>query len=209
MIFMRKVLFFSVALIISAVYLSSCKKQPVKTIENLKTAFNGESTASKKYNDYAAKARTEGLDTIAKLFDAASKAESIHAENHKAALEKLGEKVEAPAIGTYEVKSTKENLEDAIKGESYEVETMYAEFLKIADQESCDVAKKTFTWASDTEKKHTEYYNKALNALNNADVKSLSFQYFVCPKCGNTFESNNVDEKCGFCMTPKEKYIEI
>jgi rubrerythrin len=98
-------------------YLTGCKgPKPVKTIENLKTAYNGESTASAKYASFAVKAKEEGFDAIAKMFEATSKAESIHAGNHKKVLEKLGEKVDAPAIGLFEVKTTMENLMDAVAG---------------------------------------------------------------------------------------------
>ena len=94
-------------------------------MENLKAAYNGESTASAKYAAFAEKAKEEGLDTVAVMFLATSKAEAIHAANHLKVLVKLGEKIEDPQIGSFTVLSTAENLADAIKGESYEIETMY------------------------------------------------------------------------------------
>ena len=69
-------------------------KAPAKTIENIKAAIKGETTASAKYAAYAKKAKQEGFAKAALLFEAASKAESIHAGNHRAVLEQLGTKME-------------------------------------------------------------------------------------------------------------------
>jgi rubrerythrin len=182
--------------------------KPVKTIDNLKAGIKGETTASAKYAAFAVKAKEEGNDTIAKLFDAASKAESIHATNHKKVLEGLGEKME-DFKPEFAVKTTAENLQAAIDGETYEASTMYPQFLADAKAEKVEKATKSFTWAFDTEKKHAAFYQKALDALKvNAEYK-LSFEYAVCPVCGNTYEKATVDEKCAFCQTPKEKFIII
>jgi len=102
-------------LVILAILIAGCAQKPVKTIENLKYAFNGESTASAKYAAFAEKAVAEGFDTIAVMFMATSKAEAIHAANHKKVLEKLGEKIEGPELGKFEVMTTKENISDALK----------------------------------------------------------------------------------------------
>jgi rubrerythrin len=93
----------------------SCTSKPVKTIENLKAAYNGESTASAKYAAFAERAKQEGFDTVAVMFLATSKAEAIHAENHKKVLEKLGEKVEGPQIGSFTILTTAENLTMPLK----------------------------------------------------------------------------------------------
>ena len=189
-------------------YITGCKApKPVKTIENLKAAYNGESTASAKYAAFAVKAKEEGFDTIAKMFEATSKAETVHADNHKKVLEKLGEKIEGPTIGTFEVKTTMENLMDAAAGEGYEIDSMYPSFIKIAEEEKSIDAKKSFTWAIDTEKKHKDFYLKAHDALTKEGEISLPFQWFVCPVCGNTYDQATVKEKCDFCMTAKEKYF--
>src|SRR5664280_286035 len=103
-------------LLLALILSFGCAVKPVKTIENLKAAFNGESTASAKYAAFAEKAKAEGFDTVAVMFLATSKSEAIHAGNHKKVLEKLGEKIEAPQIGTFAVLTTAENLADAIKG---------------------------------------------------------------------------------------------
>ena len=187
---------------------TGCKKeQPVKSIENLTAAFNGESTASAKYAKFAQKAREEGFDTIAVMFEATSKAEAVHAGNHKKALEKYGATVGDPVIGEFVVATTAENLADAIKGESYEIATMYPDFIAAAETEGAKDAKKSFTWALDTEKKHEEFYQRALAALIDGGESSLPVQWFVCPVCGNTYDAPSMKEECDFCRTKKEKFF--
>jgi rubrerythrin len=184
-----------------------CAQKPVKTIANLKAAFNGESNASAKYAAFAEKAKAEGFDTAAVMFLAISKAESIHADNHKKVLVKLGEKIEGPVIEPFNTLSTVENLAAAIKGETYEIETMYPEFLATAEKEKCSDAVKSFNWAVDTEKKHQAFYKTALDALNAGGEKTLAVQWFVCPVCGNTYDATTVTTACDFCMTVKEKFV--
>ncbi len=82
-----------------------------KTEENLQEAFAGESQANRKYLAFAAKADAEGFKQVAKLFRAAAEAETIHAHNHLRELKGI--------------KSTKENLEEAIGGETHEFKSMY------------------------------------------------------------------------------------
>lgn len=194
---------------VSLIVLAGCSQQkPVKTIENLKAGIKGETTASAKYAAFAEKARAEGLDTVAKLFEAASKAESIHAANHSKVLEGLGEKMEA-FKPEFEVKTTAENLQAAIDGETYEATTMYPQFLADAKTENVEKATKSFTWALDTEKKHADFYKAALAAVQSKTVSTLPFVYAVCPVCGNTYDQAKVDEKCAFCKTSKEKFFII
>jgi rubrerythrin len=195
--------------IIGTIALTGCNQaKPVKTIENLKAGIIGETTASAKYAAFAQKAREEGNDTIAKLFDAASKAESIHANNHTKVLEELGEKMDA-FTPEFEVKTTTENLQSAMEGENYEVTTMYPQFLAAAKTENVEKAIKSFSWAMDTEKKHHEFYGKALDALNANAEFTLSYEFAVCPVCGNTYEKAKLDEKCAFCQTGQDKFILI
>lgn len=195
--------------LVSLIAFTGCKQsKPVKTIENLKAGIKGETTASAKYAAFAQKAREEGNDTIAKLFDAASKAESIHAANHKKVLEELGESME-DFTPEFEVKTTAENLQAAIDGETYEFTTMYPQFLADAKTEKVEKAEKSFTWAFDTEKKHQQFYSRALEALNTNTENTMPFDYAVCPVCGNTYDKNAMDEKCAFCQTSKDKFIII
>ena len=200
---MKKILFItSIALFA----LMGCKQSTLKTIENLKAGIKGETTASAKYAAFARKAREEGNDTIAKLFDAASKSESIHAANHLKVLEGLGEKMDEFSP-EFDVKTTAENLQAAIDGEAYEVNTMYPKFLADAESEKVLDATKSFTWASETEKKHQQFYTDALQALNMKKENTLPFDYAVCPVCGNTYDKANMDAECAFCGTPSERFI--
>lgn len=199
----------SICFVLFVIFVTGCTQKPVKTIENLKYAFNGESTASAKYAAFAEKAKAEGLDTIAVMFLATSKAEAIHAENHKKVLVKLGVKIEGPQIGTFEVLSTKDNLADALKGETGEIDSMYPGFISTAETEKSADAVKSFTWALDTEKKHQAFYKASLEALSSSGEKTLPAKWFVCPVCGNTYEIGNLSNACDFCMTPKEKFIEF
>jgi rubrerythrin len=204
---MKQLGLFISAILITGFMMSCSQQKPVKTIENLKAAYNGESTASAKYAQFAAKAADEGFDTVAKMFLATSKAEAVHADNHKKVLEKLGEKVEGPTLGSFEVRSTAENLADAINGESYEIETMYPGFIAVADSEKCADATKSFTWALDTEKKHQQFYKRALEVITNGVETSLPLGWYVCPVCGNTYDEPTVKAECDFCQTKKEKFF--
>lgn len=192
---------------LASVLIISCAPKPVKTIENLKAGYNGESTASAKYAAFAEKAKADGLDTVAVMFLATSKAEAVHAANHLKVLEKLGEKIAGPQIGAFNVLSTAENLADAIKGETYEINTMYPEFIATAEKEKSADAVKSFKWALDTEKKHQSFYNTSLAAVSAGGEKTLPAQWFVCPVCGNTYDVSTVTAKCDFCMTAKEKFL--
>jgi rubrerythrin len=178
------------------------------TIENLQLAFKGESTASAKYAAFARQAKLEGLIQIATMFEATSKAEQIHAANHQTVLEKMGQKVE-PYKPEFKIKTTKENLEESIKGESYEISTMYPGFLATAKTEDAQSAIKSFRWAMDTEKKHLVMYQNALNALNAKTTDALPKVYWVCPKCGNTYDVAKPEASCSFCSTKSEKFIKF
>ncbi|MEI6887803.1 MAG: rubrerythrin family protein [Bacteroidales bacterium] len=179
-----------------------------KSIENLKAAFLGESTASAKYAAYSGQAKKEGFLPVAIMFEATSKAEAIHALNHKAVIEKLGGKTD-PVNPAFTVKTTKENLEDAIKGENYEMTTMYPGFIATAKEENANDAVKSFRWAMETEKKHAMMYTNALTALGKNDIKSLPKIYWVCPKCGNTYDQAKPEDKCAFCYTSRDKFIKF
>jgi len=203
---MKKELLFAFVGVLILVGCSHTK--PIKTIENLKAGIKGEATASAKYAAFAEKAKAEGHDTIAKLFDAASISEGIHAANHRKVLANLGEKME-DFKPEFEVKTTKENLQSALDGETYETKTMYPQFLKDARTEKVKKATKSFTWAFDTELKHLEFYKKALSALDSKTEKTLPFVYAVCPVCGNTYDAAKVDEQCAFCGTSKDRFIKV
>lgn len=177
------------------------------TVENLKAAVTGETTASAKYAAYAGKAREDGLVNVALLFEAASKAEAIHAGNHRAVLEQMGETM-GEITPKFEVKSTVENLKDAIKGESYEVASMYPKFIKAANASKSNAALLSFNYAFQTEQKHKALYEKALAAVTDKKVESLPTTYLVCPTCGNTYDVQ-APGRCGFCMTSKDRFTTV
>lgn len=177
------------------------------TIQNLLTAFAGESTASAKYAAYAQKAEQEGLHQIALLFKAASMSEKIHANNHKSVLEDMGQTV-AAVTPQFTVKTTKENLADAITGETYEITTMYPQFLAVAKAVDNPLATISLNYAFKTEQKHKVLYEKAMAALENNQVNTLAAQYFVCPTCGNTYEQT-APKRCGISMTGGERFLTV
>ncbi len=179
----------------------------VQTVANLKAAFEGESTASAKYAAYAKKAKKEGYSKVALLFEAASKSENIHATNHSAVLEQLGE-VTPKVTPKFEVNSTKENLQDVIKGEGYEVSTMYPGFIKTSEEGKVTLATISFSYAYKTEQKHLALYKNALEQLNSGKENTLASLYFVCPTCGNTYDAK-APKRCGISMTPSERFITI
>ncbi|MBZ4652910.1 MAG: Rubrerythrin [Peptococcaceae bacterium] len=156
--------------------------------KNLKAAFAGESQANRKYLAFAQKAEEEGHKSIAKLFRATAEAETIHALSH---LKTLGE-----------VKSTRENLEAAKSGETYEFEVMYPEFLEEAKKEGNQAAIRTFHLANEAEKVHAKLYDKALQELD----KGIEHDYYLCPVCGN-IEVDQAPEKCKICGVSGSKFI--
>jgi len=204
---MKRGLIMTLALMIGAGF-SMMAGSTDKTLANLKAAFKGESTASAKYAAYAEQAKKDGFPQLAFMFSATSKAEAIHAANHKTVLEKMGQKVD-PVKPEFTVKSTKENIEDALKGETYEITTMYPGFIATAKTEDVNDAVKSFRWAMDTEKKHQAIYQNALNALNSKTTDKLPMVYWVCPKCGNTFDVVTPEASCVFCSTSSSKYIKF
>jgi rubrerythrin len=202
-----KILFTSVLSLLFVMIVNAGSPSADLTINNLKDALTGETTASAKYLAYSKKAKEEGYNKIALLFEAASKAEGIHANNHRAVLEQLN--VEVGKIEPkFEVKSTKENLEDAIKGESYEIATMYPGFIKTAQDGNVNLALISFNYAYQTEKKHKAMYQNALEKLNSSKENTLSSLYMVCTTCGNTYDGE-APKRCGISMTPRERFFTI
>lgn len=162
-----------------------------KTAENLQHAFSGESQVNRKYLAYAQKAEDDGYPQVAKLFRAISAAESIHALNH---LRIMGD-----------VKSTAENLEQAIRDENYEVTTMYPEFMQDAEHEEEKKALRSFRWAWEVEKVHEDLFTEA---LKNLGEEAAEFDVYVCPVCGHT-HIGLPPERCPVCATPRERYLMV
>jgi len=161
------------------------------TTENLKTAFAGESQANRKYTAFAKKADEEGFHQVARLFRAAAHAETIHALNHFKALSG--------------VQSTQENLQAAIGGETYEVDSMYPPMLAEAEATGEKQAARSFRWALEVEKVHAELYRNALASIGR-DAPDV--EYYVCPFCGYTHEGM-MDGNCPVCGAPFAKFEKI
>lgn len=176
-------------------------------VSNLTDAFKGETTASAKYAAYAKKAQEEGFPQIAMLFKAASTSENIHANNHKAVLEDMGATV--PTFKPeFTVKTTAENLKDAIAGESYEITTMYPQFISNAKPLGNQLALISLNYAYKTEQRHKPLYEKALAALEANKVNTLESVYYVCPTCGNTFDGKAA-KRCNISMTNSDRFIKV
>jgi len=175
-----------------------------KTLEDLMTAYNGESNAHAKYLSYAKKADEEGYGKVASLFRAAAEAEAIHLKNHAEVIKGMGGTPKAD-IKLPEVKSTKENLEDALKGETYERLTMYPEFIAQAKKDNNKAAVRTFTYAKFAEAEHAKLYKEALDNLES--WKGAKADFYVCPTCGYTVEGKPSFEACPVCATPANDYM--
>ncbi len=174
-------------------------------LQNLQVAFNGESNAHARYLAFAKQADQEGYGKAASLFRAAARAEEIHARNHAEVIKKLGGTPEAK-IENAVVKSTRENLEAAIEGETYERDVMYPAFLKVARAEGNKDVIRTLNYAKTAEAGHAKLYTEALNNL--AQMKGPGQDYYVCKVCGNTV--TQVDfSKCPNCFSPKHEYEKV
>ncbi len=161
-----------------------------RTEKNLLEAFAGESQANRRYLAFAKKADKEGFKQVAKLFRAAAEAETVHAHNH---LRELGG-----------IKSTRENLEEAINGESYEFQKMYPRMIEEAEKEENKGALRSFRFANEVEKIHAQLYKKALENLGqNPDV-----DYYVCQVCGYTAEGE-APERCPVCGAKQKMFKKI
>ena len=162
-----------------------------KTDENLKAAFAGESQANRRYLAYAQKAEEEGFTQAAKLFKAAAEAETVHALNHVRI--------------SGEVKSTMDNLNAAVSGETHEFKKMYPEFIVAAKDEKNKQAVWSFDVANKVEQIHAGLFQKAIDAMK-AKKEMIETDYYVCSVCGNTVEGS-APGKCPICGAPKDKFF--
>ncbi len=158
-----------------------------KTLDNLMEAFVGESQANRKYLAYSKKAEKDGKINVAKLFKAASDAETIHALKHFEVAGKIG--------------TTADNLKDAVAGETHEYKSMYPVFVKEAEASGSKAAFISFTYAMKAEEVHAKLYQEALENLDQTE----EVFYYLCPVCGNIEKYR--PEKCSICSTPGEKFI--
>ncbi len=161
-----------------------------KTLDDLKEAFAGESQANRKYLAFAAAADKEGFAQAARLFRAAAEAETVHALAH---LRVMGG-----------IKATRENLQEAVGGETHEFSSMYPGMIADAKSEGNASAERSFSYANTVEKIHAGLYEKM---LKNLDAKE-NYPYYVCPICGNTFEKEGPDV-CPICGAKKATFKKI
>jgi rubrerythrin len=162
-----------------------------KTEQFLEEAFAGESQANRKYLAFAVKADQEGYSQAARLFRAAAEAETVHAHNHLRALNGI--------------RTTKENLQEAVAGETHEFQKMYPEMIEAAKAEGQKAAERTFTYANSVEKVHAQLYQKLLDGLGKSQE---NFPYYVCPVCGYTAEKEPPGT-CPVCGTKGEMFRRI
>jgi rubrerythrin len=160
------------------------------TEANLQAAFAGESQAHMKYLNFAEKAEKEGLHNVARLFQAASFAEQIHASNHLRALDGL--------------QGTSANLEVALGGETFEVEQMYPAYKVVAEAQDEKKALRSMNWAFEAEKVHAKAYAAAKQAVD-AGQDVAAQDIWICAFCGFTMEGEP-PERCPVCNTPKDKF---
>lgn len=162
----------------------------MSSMDNLKNAFAGESQANRKYLAFSKKAEEEGFKQVARLFRAAAEAETVHAHNHLRVMSGI--------------RSTKENIQEAIGGETYEFTKMYPQMIEEAKKEGNKQALQSFEFANKVEKIHADLYQKALKDLG----KNETVDYYVCKVCGNTVEKEAPD-KCPICGAAKSMFIKI
>ncbi len=154
-----------------------------ETEHNLKDAFAGESQARTKYTAFADVAEREKLPNVARLFRAAAFAEERHATNHLRALGGIGQ--------------TAANLEAAFAGETFEITTMYPDYMAVAEQQGEKKALGSMNAALAAEKVHAALYAKAKAAV--AGGKDLDAgTVWVCEVCGFTGEGEP-PERCPIC----------
>ena len=152
-----------------------------KSVQDLQEAFAGESQANRKYLAFAKQAEKEGFTQVARLFRAAAEAETIHAHNHLRALGGIG--------------STRDNLLEAIAGETHEFKNMYPQMIADAELEGATEARRSFVFANAVEKVHASLYQKAFDTIGQT---AEEFPYWLCPVCGHTVE-REAPEKCEVC----------
>lgn len=162
----------------------------MKTIENLLTAFAGESQANRKYLAFAKKADKEGFKNLARLFTAIAEAETSHALKHLETAGKVG--------------STLENVNTAVEGENYEVTQMYPDFIETAKAEGQKKALKSFEYAIEAEKVHHKALQE-LKALVEQGKDMEDKEVLMCPVCG-WVGTEPAPDKCPICGASSKVY---
>ena len=162
----------------------------MNTNQNLADAFAGESQANRKYLAFAKQADREGYPQIARLFRATAEAETIHAHAH------------LKAMGG--IKSTLDNLQTAISGETYEYAEMYPPFIRQAEAENNLEAVRSFKLANAAEEVHANLYKKAIESIETKELVDL----YLCPVCGYIAE-NHAPDNCPICNAKNSSFVKI
>ena len=169
-----------------------------RTEQNLQTAFAGESQARNKYTYYASKARKEGYNQIADLFEETANNEKEHA------------KIWFKLLHDGEVPTTSVNLLDAAEGENYEWTDMYAEFARVAKEEGFTRIAFLFEKVGEIEKHHEERYRKLLANVEGDLVFSRDGDtVWQCANCGHIVIGKKAPVKCPVCDHPQAYFQEL
>lgn len=168
-----------------------------KTEQNLLKAFSGESQARNKYTFYASKAKKDGYEQLAAIFEETANNEKEHA------------KLWFKELHNGQVPSTIENLEDAAAGENYEWTEMYKEFATVAKEEGFTRIANLFEKVGEIEKEHEERYLTLLKNIKDDRVfKKDGDKIWVCRNCGYVYTGENALEVCPVCAHPKS-FMEV
>lgn len=168
-----------------------------KTEQNLKTALLGESEAYTKYGYYASRAKKDGYEQIAAIFEETAANEREHA--------KLWFKL----LHGGAVPNTLDNLVDAAAGENYEWTDMYAGFAKVAREEGFERIAVLFEGVAAIEKEHEARYLKLLANVKDGLVFSREGdKIWKCRNCGHVVIGKEAPQVCPVCAHPRA-YFEI
>lgn len=174
------------------------------TASNLRSAFGGESKAHMRYIVWAEKAEKEGFPNVARLFNAISYAEEVHAKNHFNALgDEKGEYLVASMAG-FGVSDTSTHLEWAAEGEHFEIHQMYPAYLEVAKMQGEKSAIRSMTYAVEAEKTHEKLYNDAKKSVDEGKDFDIN-DIHICEICGYT-TIDGAPEVCPICGAKKEKF---
>ena len=166
-----------------------------KTYENLMTAFAGESQARNKYTYYASKAKKDGYEQIAAIFEETANNEKEHA------------KMWFKELNGGTIPSTIENLNAAADGENYEWTDMYEEFAKVAEEEGFKAIAAKFRAVAKIEKHHEERYRKLLKNIEDEVVFSKDGDsIWVCRNCGHVVIGKKAPDVCPVCNHPQSYF---
>jgi rubrerythrin len=173
------------------------------TETNLRSAYAGESQAHMRYKIFAERASQSGWQNVARLFNAVSFAERIHAGNHYRNIPGKGgfQTVSAAVFGA---RTTSEDLQAGIDGESFEINEMYPAYKAVAQAQGEKSAELTFSWALEAEKTHLSLYKKSKEAVDKGEDVTLG-PIQICSTCGYTVEGEAPDT-CPICGAAKKVF---